>query len=69
MKEVLEALTRDVSSGHLHKRWRLEGTTAWMTYEACNLDAAGGYEVVDDSAIADVPHEALCKRCFAEPAD
>ena len=69
MSEVLEILTRDLSSGRIHKRWRVEGTTPWMTYEACNADEAGDYEFVDDNAIADVPHDALCKRCFAEPAD
>lgn len=66
MSEVVELLTRDLSSGRIHKRWRPGGddTHALASYEACNADSSGGYEIIDDNAIADVPHDALCKRCF-----
>jgi hypothetical protein len=69
MNAALEAITRDLSSGRFHRRYRIEGTTNWLTYEACNADSAGEFEVVEDNALADVPHDALCRRCFAEPAD
>ena len=59
--------TRDLSSGRIHKRWRMPGGNI-ATYEACNLDDAGDYEVLDTLS-ADSDAEAFCKRCFPEDDD
>lgn len=53
-------LTRDKSSGHVHKRIRLGDGLA--TLEGDNLDDAGQYEVL--LTLADVDPADLCKRCF-----
>jgi hypothetical protein len=55
--------TRDLSSGRVHKRWRMPGGNL-ATYEACNLDEAGDYIVADD--LTDIDAEAFCERCFPE---
>ncbi|MBU2166669.1 MAG: hypothetical protein KKF88_02415 [Alphaproteobacteria bacterium] len=57
-------LTRDKSSGHVHKRIRLGDGLA--TLEGDNLDDAGQYEVL--ITLADVDPADLCKRCFPEDA-
>lgn len=43
MNEVV--LTQDLSSGRVHKRYRMPGGNL-ATYEGCNLDDAGDYTVV-----------------------
>jgi hypothetical protein len=54
--------TRDLSSSRIHKRWRMPGGNL-ATFEGCNLDDAGDFEVVDTLS-ADSDDEAFCKRCF-----
>lgn len=54
-------LTRDRSSGRIHKRVRIGKGLASM--EGCNLDQAGAYEILFELP----PNPKLCKRCFAEP--
>jgi hypothetical protein len=70
--------TRDVSSGRIHKRYRMPGGNL-ATYESCNLDDAGDYVIISLTAqkwrvdgtpvLADSDAEALCKRCFPEDDD
>jgi hypothetical protein len=58
-------LTRDRSSGHVHKRVCLGDHLA--TLEGDNLDDAGQYDVLD--TLADVDPPDLCLNCFPpEPA-
>lgn len=59
-------LTRDSSSGRLHKRIQIEDSDELLTYEGCNLDEAGAFEVVDEGAITAADPEALCVRCFPD---
>ena len=58
-------LTRDRSSGHVHKRVRLGSGLA--TLEGDNLDEAGACEVLD--TLADVDPADLCQRCFPNPGE
>jgi hypothetical protein len=60
--------TRDLSSGIIHKRWRMPGGNL-ATFEADNLDDAGDFEIVAQDGLADVDAEAFCKRCFPEDDD
>ena len=53
-------LTRDRSSGHVHKRVRLGDGLA--TLEGDNLDEAGLYEVL--LSLDGVDPDDLCQRCF-----
>jgi len=58
-------LTRDKSSGHVHKRVRLGDHLA--TLEGDNLDDSGAYDVLE--TLADVEPADLCRNCFPpEPA-
>ena len=61
-------LTRDRSSGKVHKRIR-QGVRL-MVDERCNLDDAGRFLIIPD--VSDVDAESLCRFCFAtinEPAN
>lgn len=61
--EAEEVITRDVSSGVVHKRYRIPGRTELVVAESDNLDAAGAYDVVP--RLADLPaYSHLCHRCF-----
>ena len=54
-------LTRDKSSGRIHKRIR--SGVRLMVDERCNLDDAGHFFVIED--VSDVDAESLCRFCFA----
>ena len=60
-------LTRDKSSGRVHGRIRVPGQTVLRTFESCNLDTAGEYEVI--GSVEDVEPDALCRRCFPMERD
>ena len=64
---VEEVLTRDVSSGKVHKRYRTESGEL-ATLEGDNLDQAGAYEVISAEQLADSAAE-LCERCFPPTPD
>jgi hypothetical protein len=66
MSEPLEVIVQDVSSGRIHKRYRVEGQKELLSYEADNADEAGEAIELDRAAIGDTPHDAFCKRCFPE---
>lgn len=53
-------LTRDKSSGHVHKRVQIGDGLA--TLEGDNLDEAGAYEIID--TLADIDPSDLCRNCF-----
>ena len=55
-------LTRDRSSGRIHRRVRLEGERELRTAEGDNLDEAGAYDVLD--SLDDTDPADLCERCF-----
>ena len=58
-------LTRDRSSGRIHRRFRVEGIEGYASYELDNLDQAGAYDVIPDLSTVGDEGE-LCKRCFGE---
>ena len=55
-------LTRDTSSGTVHKRVTLGDGLA--TLEGDNLDDAGEYEVIPELEEEDYQH--LCRNCFKD---
>lgn len=63
-------VTRDLSSGRFHKRYRIAGRM--YSQEGCNLDQAGGYEVmprqsrgIDGRGVPVGTDPALlCENCF-----
>lgn len=65
MAETVEGevvLTRDRSSGRVHKRIRLAGETILRTFEGCNVDDAGESEVIESTE--GIEPSDLCARCF-----
>ena len=57
-----DVLTRDLSSGRIHRRIRIGDNLA--TIEADNLDDAGEYEVITADQLSDAEPGELCERCF-----
>ena len=57
-------LTRDASSGRIHKRVRLGAMFA--TLEGDNLDQSGDFEII--ASIEGVARADLCENCFPLPA-
>lgn len=57
-------VTRDRSSGRIHRRVRLPGEIRWRTFEGDNLDAAGDYDVIGAQELVDADPSALCGHCF-----
>lgn len=57
-----DVLTRDLSSGKLHRRIRIGDNLA--SIEADNLDQAGPYEIVTADALEHAEPGELCERCF-----
>lgn len=63
-----EVLTRDLSSGRIHRR--LVGESGKLyTLEQDNLDEAGEYEIVTADAIESAEAGSLCANCFPEHQD
>lgn len=54
-----DVITRDLSSGRLHRR-----SADGRTHEADNLDDAGEYEIVGYEALETAEPGQLCFRCF-----
>ncbi len=65
MSDVEAVMVRDLSSGRIHKRFRIQGQTELAAFEQDNSDEAGAAAIVTDADIADAPQEAFCRRCFA----
>lgn len=61
-----EVLTRDLSSGKIHRRTLVNGE--YQSFEHDNLDEAGEYEIITAEQMSDAEPGELCDRCFAEPA-
>lgn len=53
-------LTRDKSTGRVHKRVQIGDGLA--TLEGDNLDEAGAYEIL--TTLADMDPDDLCRNCF-----
>jgi len=60
-------LTRDRSSGRIHKRVR-EGNRL-LVDERCNLDAAGAFDEVTEAALEDADVGQACEFCFPPATD
>jgi hypothetical protein len=58
-----ELVTRDLSSGKVHKRYRIPGLPGLLTAEGDNLDQAGAYEMVLDPSELDRDTD-YCRRCY-----
>lgn len=64
-----DVLTRDLSSGRIHRRHLTEGGQL-LSDEADNLDDAGKFEVITADDLANAEPGELCERCFPPiPAD
>lgn len=65
---MAEVITRDTSSGRLHKRIRTEHGLVPYGGESDNLDDAGAYTVLTaaeaDLALVNAERWQLCERCF-----
>lgn len=61
-----EILTRDLSSGRIHRRNLVDGIVTPQSFEADNLDQAGEYEVVTADALEHAEPGELCERCFPD---
>ena len=57
-------LTRDLSSGRVHKRTRIGIRLA--TIEGDNLDQSGAFEIIP--SIDGIPESDRCENCFPRPA-
>lgn len=58
-----EVLTRDRSSGRIHKRYRTENGQL-ATLEGDNLDVAGTYEIIE--TVEGAEPDDLCRNCFPD---
>lgn len=60
---VQQILTRDLSSGRIHRRY--SGASGQVySIEGDNLDDAGQYEVITADTLESAEPEALCRNCF-----
>ena len=67
---MIEVIVRDVSNGRYHKRFRSEGSDELASYEACNADSAGAYEIVAEGELGDVTErDGYCRRCWPRNRD
>ena len=64
MSDPVEILTRDLSSGRIHKRYRLGESL--LTDERDNLDDAGAFDIITQAELADASPGDLCERCFPQ---
>ncbi len=62
-----EVLTRDYSSGKIHRRVVIG--TGLASLEADNLDDAGEYEIITPDALDTAEPGDLCARCFPDKQD
>lgn len=60
-----EVLTRDSSSGRIHRRIRMPSGEL-LSNEGCNLDDAGAYEVIDAEQLANAEAGQLCENDFPD---
>ena len=67
MTDLAEVITRDLSSGRIHRRVQVPG--GYASLEADNLDTAGEFEVITAEQFADVGPGDLCERCFPPIGD
>ncbi len=57
-------LTRDRSSGRVHRRVRIGDRRGFLVDERCNADQSGAYEVI--ASTEGIEPDALCRWCFPE---
>lgn len=64
--EITEIITRDISSGQHHRRYRQTfegGSTRILVDERCQTDQSGGYYIVSTA-----PLDSRCEYCWPEHA-
>jgi hypothetical protein len=59
-----EVLTRDLSSGRIHRRTLVDGKP--QSFEADNLDQAGEFETITADDLSNAEPDDLCIRCFGK---
>lgn len=67
-----EVLTRDLSSGKIHRRVAIETDgklSGYASLEADNLDDAGEFEMVSADQLETAEPGDLCERCFPPVGD
>lgn len=62
-------LTRDISSGRIHRRLLVNDRLVPYGGESDNLDDAGKYEVINAEDLANAEPDQLCLRCFPDIGD
>ena len=67
-KKAREVLTRDKSSGRIHRRY-VGASGKLYALEQDNLDDAGDYEVVTADVLANAEPGQLCLNCFPDIPD
>ena len=67
VSQPVEILTRDLSSGKIHRRIVVEG--GYMSLEADNLDDAGEFEIATAGDLERAEPGELCERCFPPVGD
>lgn len=65
--DVERTFTRDRSSGRIHLRLKVNGVL--QSAESDNLDAAGDFDVVDESVLETAEPGQLCERCFPKDGE
>ena len=66
MSEVTVVNVRDVSSGRIHRRFSISGTTELASFESDNADDAGEVVVIYADELGKANNDDFCKRCFPE---
>jgi len=62
-------ITKDRSSGRLHKQYYDSDTGKFASYEGCNLDSAGEFDVVLWSDAETAEPKQLCRNDFPDKQD
>ncbi len=60
-------LTRDRSSGRVHKR--MHDGDRMLADERCQTDQSGAFEIIEADALAECEPGALCLFCFSRADD
>ena len=66
MSEAEIVNVRDVSSGRIHRRFTINGTTELASFEADNADEAGEFVIIGSDELGKASREDFCKRCYPE---
>lgn len=67
MSDATIVYVRDRSSGKVHKRFRMAGSTELSSFEADNADESGAFDELPYSELTSLPAGSLCRRCWPDP--